>query len=68
VALYVRDHGMAAEMNKDAKAALIRSLLEHFPMGEESRSLFEIVQYTAVSLVNVFQGKRKSLLIGEVIY
>lgn len=68
VALYVRDHGMEAEMNKEAKAALIRPLLEHFPMGEESRSLFEIVQYTSVSLVNVFQGKRKSLLIGEVIY
>ena len=68
VALYVREHGMDAEMDKEAKNAMLRPLLEHFPIGGEARSLFEIVQLTAVSLVKVFQGQRKSVLIGEVIY
>lgn len=68
VALHTREHGMDAAMDKDAKAALIRPLLDRFPIRGESRSLFEVVEATAVSLVKVFQGERKSVVVGEVIY
>lgn len=67
VAQYVALHGLDAPVDKQAKAAVIGPLLARYPIAEEQRSLFEIVHFAAVSLVGIFEGKRKSLVLGDVL-
>ena len=66
VALYCAARGRAAPVDRDAKAVLIGSLLGRFEMEEEKRQLFDIAHRTAVSLVEVFAGERKALVLPEV--
>jgi CRISPR-associated protein Cas1 len=57
--------GLAASLDKEAKAALIGSLMGRFSLGKESRSLFDIAGRTAVSLTAVFSGRRRTLVLPE---
>lgn len=66
VAAYVKEAGEDAALDKDAKSQLIAPLMAHYPIGAEQRSFFEIAHLGAVSLVKVFQGERKSLLLGDI--
>ncbi|MBX3176310.1 MAG: type II CRISPR-associated endonuclease Cas1 [Candidatus Hydrogenedentes bacterium] len=68
VAGWVTAHGMLAPVDKEAKAALIGPLMGRYPAGGETRSFFELVHAAAVSLVQLYQGERKSLVLGDVIY
>lgn len=67
VARYVAKNGREVEIDKTAKAALIGPLMEHYAVGDESRSLFDIVHLLAVSLVKLFEGNRKTLVLGDVL-
>jgi len=65
VAGYCDAHGADAPVDKQAKAAVIGALMGRFTVGRHNRSLFEIAHRTAASLVGVFAGKRKGLLLPE---
>ncbi len=54
------------ELNKEAKQFLIQSLLKKYKMNDEERTLFDITFRTAVSLAQMFEEKRKSLILPEI--
>lgn len=66
VAEYCDTHGSDAPVDKQAKAALITALMGTFKLGRQKRSLFDIAHRTAASLVAVFAGERRSLLLPEI--
>ncbi|HUU53384.1 MAG TPA: type II CRISPR-associated endonuclease Cas1 [Armatimonadota bacterium] len=66
VAQYCDAHGSDAPLDKAAKAALINTLMGTFKLGRQKRSLFDIAHRTAASLVAVFAGERRSLLLPEI--
>ena len=65
VAVYLRENPEPAELDKEVKRPLLEAMMgRHIVQGEE-RSLFDVVAQTAVSLVKIFQGSRKKLVIPE---
>jgi CRISPR/Cas system-associated endonuclease Cas1 len=62
----IEEHGMQDELNPKTKAVLLGALLDRFTVTGEERSLFDILARTASSLVQVFAGKRRSLLLPEI--
>ena len=62
---YCDAHGPLAPLDREAKAALIGCLLGRFPVGKQTRSLFDIAHRTAASLADVFAGERKTLLLPD---
>ncbi|HPO17420.1 MAG TPA: type II CRISPR-associated endonuclease Cas1 [Candidatus Hydrogenedentes bacterium] len=65
VANYVRDNGEPAELGKNEKRVLIEALLARHMADGELRTLFDITARTAVSLMHLFQGKRKTLVLPD---
>lgn len=65
VLLHVSQYGMDAELDKEAKAALIGALLGRFEAHGELRSLADILGRMAASLAAVFAGERKALLLPD---
>ena len=65
VAEYCDIHGSDTPLDKQAKAALITALMGTFKLGRQRRSLFDIAHRTSKSLVDVFERRRKSLLLPE---
>ena len=65
VALYCRAYGLDAPLDKQAKTALIGALLEPVRLAGQRRSLFDAAHRTAASLVEVFAGRRRSLVLPE---
>lgn len=57
--------GLDVGLDKETKRALLSAFMGRYVVEEEERSLFEVVSRLAVSLVAVFQGKRKELLLPE---
>jgi CRISPR-associated protein Cas1 len=66
VAEYVNQYGNDIQLDRQAKSALILPLLGRFRVEGESRTLFDIVSKTAISLVAVFTGERKNLYLPEI--
>lgn len=67
VVKYMQGKDAFVELNKEAKQYLIQSLLKKYKMDNEERNLFDITFRTAVSLAQMFEGKRKTLLLPEII-
>jgi CRISP-associated protein Cas1 len=61
----VRDHGPDAPLDREAKAALIAALTGRYRVAGEERTLFDLLARTAASLVAVFAGERRDLLLPE---
>ena len=58
-------HAPQVSLDREAKAALVGALMGRFRVAKESRTLFDIAGRTAASLVAVFAGERKTLLLPE---
>ncbi len=61
VALYVREHGIPEELDKEARQHLLRAVTGRVAMGDEQRTVFDAASRTASSLVKVFLGEAKQL-------
>ncbi|MCF6286986.1 MAG: type II CRISPR-associated endonuclease Cas1 [Candidatus Hydrogenedentes bacterium] len=68
VVRYTTEHGMDAAIDKNSKTALIGPLMDSYAIGDERRSFFDIAHLAAVSLMKVFQGEIKSLVLGNGLY
>jgi CRISPR-associated protein Cas1 len=62
----IERHGVQEELDPKTKAVLLGALLVRFTVNGEERSLFDILARTASSLVQVFAGKRRALLLPEI--
>jgi len=60
------ERGPNPDLDKDTKGALIGALTQRFKLHGEERTLFDILTRLAVSLVKVFQGQEKRLVLPEV--
>ena len=65
VARWVREHGTKAPLDRDAKSALIETITGRYRVGGEARTLFDVLSRTAASLVAVFAGGRRDLVLPE---
>ncbi len=65
VSFYCEAYGSNAPVDKQAKTALIGALMGKFTVNKHSRSLFDIANRTAASLVDIFAGKRRELILPE---
>ena len=63
---YIDRAGADAPMDREARAALVGILTRRFRLNGESRALFDILARTAGSLVAVFEGSRRDLLLPEI--
>lgn len=63
----VENYGSECEFTTEVKAALLEPLTGRFKIKGEERTLFEAVSRMASSLVGVYEGKRKTLEIPEII-
>ena len=59
-------YGFDLDLDKDTKRALLSAFMGRYVVDGEDRSLFEVASRAAVSLVLVFQGRRKELLLPEI--
>jgi len=66
VALYIREKGKEAPMDKEAKAIMIGALTGRFDLEGESRTLFDIITRTASSLAQVFEGEVEELVLPDI--
>lgn len=57
--------GLDIGLDKETKRALLSAFMGRYVVEGEERTLFEVASRLAVSLVAVFQGKRKELLLPE---
>lgn len=64
VAMRVRESGMPKMLDKESKAAIIGALTGRVALGGEERTLFDALARTAVSLSDVYAGKRQTLELG----
>ena len=58
--------GADADLDRDAKAHLIGALTDRLGLGGEQRTLFDILGRLAVSLVRVFGGEARELVLPEI--
>ena len=58
--------GPEAELDREAKAALIGALTARFHLAGEQRTLFDILGHVAASLVRVFGGEARELTLPEI--
>jgi len=65
VAEWVGMHGPDAPLDRAAKAALLEPLTGRFVLDGASRTLFDVLARTAASLVDVYAGQRRDLLLPE---
>lgn len=61
----VRELGPAPPLDKTTKPLLLAALTTRFPFKNESRTLFDILSKTAVSLDNIYAGKSKKLALPD---
>jgi len=66
VAKWLEGHDASEPLDKEAKAALIGTLMGRLSAGGESRTLFDVLGRTASSLVAVLARERKALFLPEV--
>ncbi len=57
--------GLDIGLDKETKRALLSAFMGRYLVEREERTLFEVASRLAASLVAVFQGKRKELLLPE---
>lgn len=57
--------GMNIPLDKQAKAEILKALSGRLPLEGEWRTLFDVASRTASSLVAVFAGERRDLLLPE---
>jgi len=62
----VKARGKQAPMDREAKGALLGGITARMEVAGESRSIFEAASRMASSLVAVFEGERKGLIIPEI--
>ncbi len=62
---WAQDNGADAPLDTGAKGALIGALTERLQVKGEQRTLFDVLARSASSLVGVFEGTRKRLLLPE---
>jgi len=67
VVQFMKGKDAFVELNKEAKQFLIQNLLKKYKMDDEERNLFDITFRTAVSLAQMFEGKRKTLILPEIV-
>ncbi|MGC8846516.1 MAG: type II CRISPR-associated endonuclease Cas1 [Candidatus Hydrogenedens sp.] len=67
VVKFMRGKDAFVELNKEAKQFLIQNLMKKYKMNDEERNLFDITFRTAVSLAQMFEGKRKTLILPEIV-
>ncbi len=60
------EHGADAPMDKATKGVLFEALLGRFLIGDDSRTLFDILSRTAASLAQALAGQRKDLALPEI--
>ncbi|MCL5037614.1 MAG: type II CRISPR-associated endonuclease Cas1 [Chloroflexi bacterium] len=65
VVKWVADNDPLKPLDKESKAAIISPLTRRFTLDGEERSLFDIANRTALSLVFIFSGLGKKLLFPE---
>ncbi len=61
----IAQRGDAGPLDREAKAALIEALTGRFDLNGEQRTLFDIVQRVASSLVAVFTRERSCLILPD---
>ena len=61
VARWVREHGTEAPLDRE----LIETITGRYQVGGEARTLFDVLSRTAASLVAVFAGGRRGLVLPE---
>ena len=66
VVQHVTIQGKSEVLDKESKTILIGALMKRFVLENESCTLFDVLTRTAVSLVDVFAGKRRTLLLPEI--
>ncbi len=66
VARWVKDNDPQAKLDKHAKQALLEPLTGKYSMDGEERTLFDAAAKMAGSLVKMFEGKTKQMVIPEV--
>jgi len=65
VARHCGKRGPTAPLDREAKAALVGALMGRFRIEGEERTLFDIAGRMAGSLLAVYAGERKSLMLPE---
>jgi len=66
VAGIVDEKGSSVPLDKETKSALINAILsKRFELDGDSRNLLNVLTYTASSLLSVFKGERRNLLLPE---
>ncbi len=65
VVLYLREEEEPEELTPAVKRHLVAALLERHTVDGEERTLFDGAARSAVSMVRVFQGQRKTLVLPE---
>jgi len=61
-----RGRGPEAPLDKETKSAIIKTLMEiRYELGEENRTLFDLLGHTASSLAAVFMGTRRDIILPE---
>jgi CRISPR/Cas system-associated endonuclease Cas1 len=58
--------GPKAPMDKKTKAVLLEGVMSRFDLEGESRTLFDVAARAAVSLLSVFEGSRKKIVLPEI--
>lgn len=61
----VKEKGLPFPLDKESKAALISALTGRVVIQGEERTLFDAMARTAVSLAEVFEGKRRTIEIPQ---
>ena len=61
-----RRRGMDVPLDREAKAEILKALSGRLPLEGEWRTLFDVASRTASSLVAVFAGERRALLLPEI--
>ena len=64
-AVWTKDRGAETPLDAEAKAALIGSLTGRLDVEGQQRTLFDVLSRSASSLVAVFEGTRKTILLPE---
>lgn len=64
----VRRYGMDAPLDRSTKSEMLAALSERLLLDDEKRTLFDVAARTASSLAAVFAGRRKDLLLPEIVH
>jgi len=65
VARYAASQTVEEDLSIPMKRAVLETLMGRFDVAGEARTLFDVAAMTAVSLMKVFQGSRKTLVLPD---